>query len=207
MTDFCPESRFLRHDDANKPGRVHPVVRADGRRASLACGALLAAVVGRRSTRALAAAPAIAMYSYVLLVHVLGATIWTGGHLVLASAVLPRALATRDPAILLAFESGFERVGMPALLVQVVTGAWMAHAIQPDILGWFSLADPVSRLITLKFALLLATVVTALDARLRIIPRLSARTLPAMARRVVFVTLLSVGFVVAGVSFRGGLLA
>jgi putative copper export protein len=147
------------------------------------------------------------MYSYVLLVHVLGATIWTGGHLVLASAVLPRALATRDPAILLAFESGFERVGMPALLVQVVTGAWMAHAIQPDILGWFSLADPVSRLITLKFALLLATVVTALDARLRIIPRLSARTLPAMARRVVFVTLLSVGFVVAGVSFRGGLLA
>jgi hypothetical protein len=120
--------------------------------------------------------------------------------------VLPRALATRDPAVLLAFESGFERLGMPALLIQVVTGAWMAHTIRPDILGWFSLADSVSRLITLKLALLLATVVTALDARLRINPRLSAQTLPAMARRVVFVTVLSVAFVIVGVSFRGGLL-
>lgn len=147
-----------------------------------------------------------AMHSYVLMIHVLGATIWTGGHLVLASVVLPRALAMRDPTILLAFESGFERVGMPALLVQVITGAWMAHTIRPDIIGWFSLSDSTSRLITLKLALLLGTVLTALDARLRILPGLSARTLPAMARRVVLVTVFSVGFVIAGVSFRGGLL-
>jgi uncharacterized membrane protein len=146
------------------------------------------------------------MYSYVLLTHVLGATVWTGGHLVLASAVLPRALETRDPAILLAFESRFERVGMSALLVQVVTGAWMAYTIRPDVVGWFYLSDTTSRLITLKLALLLATVLTALDARFRIIPGLSARTLPAMARRVIAVTVLSVGFVIAGVSFRGGLL-
>jgi putative copper export protein len=146
------------------------------------------------------------MYSYVLLFHVLAATIWTGGHLVLVAAVLPRALGSRDPTILLAFESRFERIGMPALLVQVVTGIWMAYTIRPDIVAWFSLADSTSRLIILKLGLLVATVLIALDARLRIIPRLSARTLPAMARRVVLVTVLSVGFVIAGVSFRGGLL-
>jgi putative copper export protein len=95
---------------------------------------------------------------------------------------------------------------MPALLVQVVTGIWMAYTIRPDIVAWFSLADSTSRLIILKLGLLVATVLIALDARLRIIPRLSARTLPAMARRVVLVTVLSVGFVIAGVSFRGGLL-
>ena len=72
---------------------------------------------------------------------------------------------------------------MPALWVQVVTGAWMAYTIRPDIIGWFALSDSTSRLITLKLALLLATVLTALDARLRVIPGLSARTLPAMARR------------------------
>jgi uncharacterized membrane protein len=147
------------------------------------------------------------MYSYVLLIHVLAATIWTGGHLVLASVVLPQALAARDPAILLAFESGFEHIGMPALLIQAATGAWMAHALRPDLAAWFSLTDPVSRLIALKLALLAVTVVTALDARLRLIPTLTARTLPALARRVVLVTVLSVGFVVAGVSFRGGLLS
>jgi putative copper export protein len=145
-------------------------------------------------------------YSYVFLVHVLAATIWTGGHLVLATTVLPRALSSRDPQVLLAFESGFERIGMPALLIQVATGAWMAHTIQPDFTRWLSPTDSTSGLITLKLGLLLATVLTALDARFRIIPKLSAETLPAMAGRVVLVTVLSVGFVVAGVSFRGGLL-
>ena len=146
------------------------------------------------------------MYSYVLLAHILGATIWTGGHLVLAGTVLPRALASRDPAVLLAFESGFERIGMPALLVQVFSGVWMAYTIRPDVGDWFTLADSTSRLITLKLGLLLATALTALDARFRIIPGLSAETMPAMARRVVLVTVLSVGFVIVGVSFRGGLL-
>jgi putative copper export protein len=147
------------------------------------------------------------MYSYVLLLHVLAATIWTGGHLVLASVVLPRALAARDPRILLAFESGFERIGMPALLVQVASGLWMAHALQPDFSAWLAFDTPPAMLIAIKLALLLVTVLTALDARLRIIPTLSHETLPVMARRVVLVTVASVLFVVVGVSFRGGLLA
>lgn len=145
-------------------------------------------------------------YQYLLLFHVLAATVWTGGHLVLATAVLPRALSTRDPQVLLAFESRFERIGIPALLIQVITGVWMAYTLRPEIAHWFSPTDGVSGLIALKLGLLLATAVTALDARLRIIPRLRAETLPAMARRIALVTLLSVGFVVVGVSFRGGLL-
>lgn len=147
------------------------------------------------------------MYSYILLLHILAATVWTGGHLVLATTVLPRALAARDPEILLAFESGFERVGMPALLIQVASGLWMAHTMLPDMRAWFSLSTPPATLIAFKLALLGITVVTALDARFRIIPKLSAETLPAMARRIAIVTTVSVLFVVVGVSFRGGLLA
>lgn len=146
------------------------------------------------------------MYSYVLLIHVLAATVWTGGHLVLATTVLPRALAARDPRVLLDFEAGYERIGMPALIVQVLSGLWMAHAMLPDVAAWFAFDTLPARLIVFKLALLLVTLLTALDARLRIIPRLSAATLPAMARRIVLVTVLSVLFVIAGVSFRGGLL-
>ena len=54
-------------------------------------------------------------------------------------------------------------------------------------------------------ALLTVTVLTALDARLRVIPHLTAQTLPAMGRRIGIVTVTSVLFVVVGVSFRGGL--
>ena len=146
------------------------------------------------------------MYKYVLLLHILAATVWTGGHLVLAAAVLPRALRAHDPRILLDFESGFERIGMPALLVQVVTGLGMAYTLQPDVSAWVSAADTTAKLIAFKLVLLAITVAAALDARLRIIPRLSAATLPAMARRIVLVTGISVLFVVVGVSFRGGLL-
>lgn len=147
------------------------------------------------------------MYNYVLLLHVLAATVWTGGHLVLAMTVLPRALAARNPAILLEFESGYERVGMPALLIQAASGLWMAYATLPDVATWFSFATPPAKLVAFKLALLATTVALALDARLRIIPKLSAQTLPVMARRITLVTIVSVLFVLVGVSFRGGLLA
>lgn len=146
------------------------------------------------------------MYASLLLLHLLGATIWTGGHLYLAIAVLPGALKARDPNPILAFESSFERLGMSALLIQVITGLWMASWMLPDLLSWFSLATPHARLIALKLTLLLLTVLTALDVRLRIIPRLSPQNLPSLGIRIVFVTLLSVLFVATGASFRGGLL-
>lgn len=146
------------------------------------------------------------MHNYVLLLHVLAATVWTGGHLVLASSALPRALRARDPRILLDFESGFERAGMTALLIQAVTGIWLAHALVPDWAAWTNWDIPASRLIGFKILLLVITAATAVDARLRIVPRLTAASLPAMARRVYVVTLASVLFVVVGVSFRGGLL-
>lgn len=146
------------------------------------------------------------MYGTVLLLHVLAATVWTGGHLVLAIAILPRVLRTRDVAALRAFESAFEKVGLPSLLIQVATGLWMAHAIVPDPAAWFDFSMPASHLIALKLGLLAATVATAADARLRVIPRLTPDTLPAMARRIVLVTLLAVLFVATGVSFRTGLL-
>jgi uncharacterized membrane protein len=62
----------------------------------------------------------------LLTLHVLGVCVWAGGHLVLATTVLPRALARRDARILRAFEEPFERIGIPALIIQVATGIWLA---------------------------------------------------------------------------------
>ena len=144
------------------------------------------------------------MYGIVLLLHVLGATIWTGGHLVLALAILPRVLKERTAAELLRVESAYERIGVPALLIQVVTGLWLAHQLVPDASRWCTFDDPVSRLIAAKLLLLAITVGLALDARLRIIPKLSEENLTSLAWHIVPVTLVSVLFVVVGVSFRTG---
>jgi len=144
------------------------------------------------------------MYGLVLFLHVLGATIWTGGHLVLVLAVLPRVLRERSPEELLRFEQGYERVGMPALAAQIITGLWMAWQMVPDAGAWLAMDSAPARAIALKLALLAATALVALHARLRVIPRLSRDTLPLMAWHAGAVMLLSVAFVAVGVSLRFG---
>jgi putative copper export protein len=139
----------------------------------------------------------------ILSFHLLGAAIWTGGHLVLISVVLPRALKARDTGILLRFEQGYERIGMPALLVQVITGLWLAWQLVPPG-GWLSFADPTSTAVGIKLGLLAATALIALHARFRVIPRLNTEALPLMAWHAGAVTMLSILFVLTGAWIRTG---
>lgn len=142
-------------------------------------------------------------YPLLLFAHILGATIWTGGHLVLALSVLPAALRTSDVAAIRAFEGAFERVGLPALVVQAATGLWLAARALPPA-SWIDLADPLGRTIGLKLALLGLTALLAVHARLFLIPRLDAERVPQLAWHISGVTLFAVLFVVAGAAIRFG---
>ena len=66
------------------------------------------------------------MFKWLLILHVLTACIWIGGHLLLSLRYLPEALQKRNPDIIKAFEKKYEIVGLPSLLLQVITGVWMA---------------------------------------------------------------------------------
>lgn len=144
------------------------------------------------------------MYGILLLLHVLSATIWTGGHIVLAVVVLPKVLRSQSPEMLLDFDSVYEKIGMPALVVQVITGLLMAYRIVPDLRQWFNMDNPASHAIAAKLALLALTLGFAIDARLRVIPHLSPRNLVSMAWHIIPVTVFSILLVVVGVSFRTG---
>ena len=124
------------------------------------------------------------MYGYLILAHILGATVWTGGHIVLALAVLPRILKEKSPQRLLEFESAFERIGKPAMLIQIVTGLLLAHRLLPDISLWLDWNNPISRVIAIKFILLTLTILLAVDAKLRALPKLSQQNLWDMARMI-----------------------
>lgn len=143
------------------------------------------------------------MHASLLLLHILAATIWTGGHIVLATVILPGVLKARSPDRLRQFESGYERIGMPALVILVVTGLMLAHRYLP-VGQWLDLTNPIARGVALKLLLLALTVGLAIDARFRVIPKLSERNLVDMAWHIVAVTILSVLFVVVGVSFGAG---
>jgi len=140
----------------------------------------------------------------ILLLHILSATIWTGGHIVLCVAILPSVLKENSPEQLIKFESAYEKIGMPALIVQILTGLWMAHNLLPDFSEWFNMSNPLAYPIAAKLLLLALTFAFALDARFRVIPNLSVDNLRVMAWHIIPVTIFSILFVVVGVSFRSG---
>ena len=143
------------------------------------------------------------MMRLLIVLHLLGSAVWVGGHLVLATVILPRALKRRDPAYLLAFESAFERIGIPALIVQVLTGLDLARRWVP-MSQWFSPTTPQGWLVLTKLGLLGLTIALALHARLRLSPRLRPETLPTLAAHIVAVTLIAVAFLVCGVGIHTG---
>lgn len=144
------------------------------------------------------------MYGLLLTLHLLAATIWTGGHIVLSVVVLPRVLKERSASRLLEFESVYEKIGMPALIIQIITGLLLAHRMLPDVSLWFDMSIPVAQGITAKLTLLALTFLFAIDARFRVIPKLSSDNLNDMAWHIIPVTLFSILFVIVGASFRTG---
>ena len=144
------------------------------------------------------------MLTTVLILHVLAATIWTGGHIILSTLILPKALKHRDPEILLGFEEGFEKIGIPALLIQVASGLWLAWQVLPDFAQWFAFDDFTSIMVGTKLALLAATAGLALDARFRVVPHLRPETMVDMAWHVIAVTIMAIAFAGVGVTLNAG---
>jgi putative copper export protein len=133
----------------------------------------------------------------------LAASIWIGGHLVLAIGYVPRLLRGSDLKDLLAFEKTYEKLGLPSLIIAVVTGVYMGLQWYP-IDAWFT-GTGKSWLLGVKMILLLTTVGLAIDARLRLIPKAKRGeniNIYDLALHIILVTIIAVGFLIAGWSLR-----
>lgn len=86
--------------------------------------------------------------------HVLVAAAWVGGHVGRTAVVVPAARRRGDVAPIQEFEASFSRIGLAALLVQVVTGVVLACRWIGDWRGVSSTFWPVSRLVLAKIVLL-----------------------------------------------------
>ena len=151
------------------------------------------------------------MYTHhiLLVLHLIAATIWVGGHLVLAIGYLPKALKHRDFSYIGNFERTYEPIGMPSLLVLVITGILMAYDFGATATAWFHFQYPVERVVSLKLLCLLTSVCFAISAQTRVLPKLRKgriEKLPEMAVHIICVTLLGVTMVLLGSLVRiGGL--
>ena len=144
------------------------------------------------------------MYNISLTLHILAATIWAGGHLVLAIGFLPKALKDKNPEVIKFFESRYERIGIPALLILVITGLYQSFRMIPDFFDWFNYTSFVPVNVTIKLGLLIVTLILAVHARFGIIPNLNENNLKPLAYHIISVTVIAVLMVIVGVSFRYG---
>ncbi|REJ39863.1 MAG: copper resistance protein CopD [Microcystis flos-aquae TF09] len=146
------------------------------------------------------------LFKILVILHTLGATVWAGGHLLLAVTVLPQALKNREPDRIRQFEQYFEGFGLSALLLQVITGLGLTWIYLPRFRDFWSFDSFLSVYIGIKLALLLLTLILALHSRFFLIPKLSEENLNVLALHIVAVTTLAVLFVIFGAGIRlGGL--
>lgn len=149
------------------------------------------------------------MYTHhiLLVLHLIAATIWVGGHLVLAIGYLPKALKHKDFSYIGNFEKTYEPIGMPSLAVLIITGILMAYDYNASFSSWFSFATPIERVVSLKLTFLLTTVCFAISAQTRVLPKLrkgQLNKLPEMAVHIICVTLIGVLMVILGSLVRIG---
>ena len=137
----------------------------------------------------------------LIILHTLAATVWVGGHLILSIIILPDAWKKNDYKIISIFENSFERIGIPSLIIQVVTGIWMSHLYLP-VSKWFDFSNAISSLISIKLILLVLTIGLAIHARFVIIPKLDNSKIPLLASHIIAVTIIGIIFLIVGLSFR-----
>lgn len=142
----------------------------------------------------------------MLILHLLGACIWVGGHIVLAVNILPQVWKQKSTKLLFNFEQRYERIGLPALLIMMLTGIRMAYIYNVKIESWFSFSNPVENVISTKLTCLVLIFLFAASAQFKVLPNLrkNIKYLPLMTFHVIMVTLISITMLILGSFIRYG---
>ncbi|EDY83840.1 hypothetical protein VDG1235_3467 [Verrucomicrobiia bacterium DG1235] len=144
------------------------------------------------------------IYGSLIVLHLLGACVWVGGHVVLACSILPQGAKSRDASLSYRIESAYSNIGIPALLLEVVTGFLLAYLHLPDFGSWLDFGNPMGRMIGLNLVLLLITVALVIDLRFRLFPKVESYGLGLLKWHVALITFVSLLLVFVGASFRIG---
>jgi putative copper export protein len=145
------------------------------------------------------------MSHYLLLsVHILASTLWTGAYLLLALVLIPNARRSGDIQPILAFERRFDRLGMAALAVLVLSGFWLGFRWLPQTHLWFDVDLALGQTMLAKIVLVFVLVAAWAQARLRLLPVLGIERLAAYRVHVWVSLLCSLALILLGARFRFG---
>ncbi|MDO5607533.1 MAG: copper resistance protein CopD [Capnocytophaga sp.] len=145
----------------------------------------------------------------LLIIHIVAATAWIGGNLFISIVYAPRALKSKSPAFINNF-SNYEIIGLPALIVSLLTGIGMSYRRGIGIDQWFHFQNPMEGTISIKLLIFIVMSILIIFAKTTIIPKLKrhdVKQLPASIAYIATLTLMGLLFLIIGTYLRyGGLL-
>ena len=144
------------------------------------------------------------MLTIILLLHILSATIWVGGYLMLSLSSLPKTLKNKSSENIAQLKTDYNKISIHILIFQLLTGLWLAYHFVPDISAWFSFKIIYSHLIVGKFSLLVITFLLAIYGRSKLLPKLNENNLMSITINIMVITILSISFVFIGMMFKTG---
>jgi len=144
------------------------------------------------------------MYPYIVLLHILTATISVGGHLIMISTYLPESLQKKDPKILLTFIKKFGIIGNPSLILLILTGLYLGYEMLPNLSDLFSFKNHLDTLVSIKLILLLLLGMLIANIKMHLVPRVKKndKYLNVLALNIILLTFIAILFVITGLSFR-----
>lgn len=142
------------------------------------------------------------MHKWLIILHSLGACVWIGGHIIMSLRYLPHSLGLKDPEIILSFERKYELIGIPALIIQLITGIGLMHFYR---VNWLDFSNSLASIISIKLILIIVILILAVHARLFIIPRLKSTNITLLAFHIISVTIISLIMLFLGITVRFGL--
>lgn len=135
----------------------------------------------------------------------MAATVWIGGNIFISVVYIPKALRMKSPTFINSF-SNYEKIGLPALIISLLTGLHMALKRVP-LDQWFLFDNPMEATISLKFLIFLVMGILIIFAKTTIIPRLKnhdTKQLPASALYIITLTLIGLILLTIGTYLRYG---
>lgn len=146
------------------------------------------------------------LHQIYLIIHLLAATIWVGGHLILLLLYVPKAIKTKSLEELSIFRKNFEPVGMPSLFILIITGILMAYDYNITFEKWFLFENSIEKIVSIKLILLLISLTLAFITIKFVLPSIN-KISPFILYCIIFlVTTIAVTMLVLGSLVRiGGL--
>lgn len=143
--------------------------------------------------------------SVLIILHILGASIWIGGLLIMALGVLPKAKKANNSLLLRDYEGSFHILGMIALTLQFLTGFRLAMIYAGGMKGLFDFSNHAAVLFIWKLVLILLTMGLFVVFKKKTLSALTDSNISSASAMVWILTIIALALMILGLGFSRGI--